>query len=302
MSLTLSELDPAAAAYLIVVAAVLGACLGSFMNCLAWRSVNGESIMRGRSHCTECGHTLGIIDLIPVFSWLLCKGRCRYCKKRVSARYIVVEIVLALVFVLIVIVYGISIQSLAYAALACVLCGVTLVDLDSYTIPNGFVIAGVVVWVLSVWFMQVPNVGFGPGTLFAGALGYGFAAVLVDGLVGAFAVGGGLLLFSLLFDKLTGRQSLGGGDVKLLFVVGLFLGLLGGLLNLLLSCVLGLVFAFVQAFLRHRPSDQEQGSEGGTKESIRTRAFPFGPAISVATMVTLLVGWPMLTWYFELFI
>ncbi len=265
------------------------------MNCFAWRVVNGESVLRGRSHCPACGHSLGVLDLVPVFSWALLRGRCRYCKTSIAARYVLVELVMAIVFALLLWQYGVSVQTLAYWALVSVLCGMALVDLDTYTIPNGFIIAGIAIWLASVWF--IPPATGGVGGLFVGLLGSGFLAVLVDGLVGAFATGAVTLGLSLVFDKITGRTLLGSGDVKLLFMVGLFLGSLGSLFNLLLSCVIGLALALVWVFSGSRSSAEEEATEN---ENIKTKAIPFGPAIALATTATLLVGPACLTWYMGL--
>lgn len=297
MLLSLNIFTPAQAAILLGIAALLGACLGSFINCLAWRLVEGESVLKGRSHCTSCGHVLGPFDLVPVVSWLALRGRCRHCGHRVGVRYLVVEVLMAAAFVALVVVQGIGVATLAYMVLACLLMGASLVDLDTFTIPNGFVVVGVVLWAASIWFMRVPSVGtFGVGTLFAPLLGQGWLSVALDGIVGAVAVGGGILVFSMVFDAVTHRSSLGGGDVKLLFMVGLFLGVAGSLLNVLLACVLGLVFATVRGKASRSEIPAASSDEGG-QESFRTRAIPFGPAIAAATMLTLTVGPGMLGWY-----
>lgn len=289
MIISLDIFTPVQATILLAMVALLGAVMGSFMNCLAWRVVNGESVLHGRSHCPACGHTLGVLDLFPVFSWVFLGGKCRYCKAKISARYVLVELAMAVLFALLLWRYGFGVPLLAYGALACILCGVALVDIDTYTIPNGFVVAGLAVWAVSVWFLQ--PVSGGVGSLFVSWLGYGFMPMLIDGLLGAVLVGGGILLFSLVFDKATGKTSLGGGDVKLLFMVGLFLGAAGSLFNLLLSCVLGLVLAFVWWLLHLHTQESVSG------ESFKTKAIPFGPAIALATMLTLLVGPTFLTWY-----
>lgn len=275
------------------IAAVLGACLGSFVNCLAWRQANGESVLAGRSHCTSCGHVLGVLDLIPVVSWLALRGRCRHCGQRVSPRYVIVEVLMAVLFAAVVVRYGVSVQTAAYLVLVCILMAVALVDLDTFTIPNGFVLAGCVLWLVTIWFMPAPRVdAFSVGSLFSGWV-HPSGAVALDGIVGAVGVAGGVLLLSLVFDMVTKRSSLGGGDVKLLFMVGLFLGLAGSMLNLLVACVVGLAFAVVRGL--SAPSSQDED------ESIRTRAIPFGPAIAAATVFTLLAGPTILTWYAGLF-
>lgn len=307
MSIPIDIFSPAQAAILYGIAAVLGACLGSFVNCLAWRMVNDESVLKGRSHCTRCGHALGVLDLVPVVSWLALRGRCRHCGEKVSPRYVVAEATMALVFVALLAVHGMGVPTIAYMALACVLMGVALVDLDSYTIPNGFVVAAMAIWAGSMWFMRVPLDGvFGVGSMFMPFVESSWMAVALDGLAGAAVVGGGILVFSLAFDAVTKRASLGGGDVKLLFAVGLFLGLAGSLLNLLIACVLGLAFAVVRGLSapsapsegRARP---EGGLQDGVSESFGTKAIPFGPAIAAATVLTLLAGPTVLTWYTGLF-
>ena len=86
--------------YCCLLAGVFGAVLGSFLNCAAWRIAHGESFLKGRSHCTSCGHVLGFLDLIPVFSWIFLGGKCRYCKTKISPRYMLTELFFALVSVL----------------------------------------------------------------------------------------------------------------------------------------------------------------------------------------------------------
>lgn len=191
--------------------------------------------------------------------------------------------------------YGLSVQALGYALLACLLCGLAVVDIKTFTIPNGFILAGIALWLISVWFISAPAQGIGVGSLFAAQYGQSFVSVMLDGLLGAFVVSAGMLLFSLLFDKVTGRASLGGGDVKLFFMVGLFLGLCGSLFNLMLSCFVGLGFSVLWA--RVRPLSHTKKQEARLTE----KAFPFGPAIAVSTIITLLIGFDIMTWYEYLF-
>ena len=293
MSLPFSILTPVQAAILLGIAAVLGACLGSFVNCLAWRRANGESVLAGRSHCTTCDHVLGVPDLIPIVSWLALRGRCRHCGTKVSPRYVIVEVLMAALFMAMAVRYGISVQTATYLVLICILMAVALIDLDTFIIPNGFVLAGCALWLVFSWCMPTPS----EENLLVGSLVSSWihpgGTVAVDGIAGAVAVGGGVLVMSLVFDMVTKRTSLGGGDVKLLFMAGLFLGLAGSLLNLLVACVMCFFFVLVQGL--SAPSSSAEG------ESIRTRAIPFGPAIAAATTFTLLAGPTILTWYAGLF-
>lgn len=296
MSIPFDVFTPAQAAVLLGIAALFGASMGSFIDCLAARLVVGESVLKGRSHCAACGHVLGPLDLVPVFSWLALRGRCRHCGVRIGARALVVEAVTAAAFALLVVVHGVGVPTLVYAVLVCVLAGAALVDLDTFTIPNGFIVTGVLLWLVSIWFMRVPPGGaFGTGSMFVPLLGPGWPSVALDGLLGAVVAGGGLLLFSSVFDAVTGRRSLGGGDVKLLFMVGLFLGLAGSLLVILVACVLGLVFAFARG---HAASSSADGGHGeGEDGGFRTRAIPFGPSIAAATVLALVAGPSILGWY-----
>ena len=115
--------------YCCVLAGVLGAVLGSFLNCAAWRIAHGESFVKGRSHCTSCGHVLGFLDLIPVFSWIFLGGRCRYCKTKISPRYMLTELFFALVSVLTLLRFDLSPEFVRNMVLACCLFCLSLVDL-----------------------------------------------------------------------------------------------------------------------------------------------------------------------------
>ena len=112
---------PAITIYSCCIAALLGACMGSFLNCAAWRVVHGESVLRGRSHCDVCGHVLAPRDLVPVFSYVFSHGRCRYCGAKLSPRHAVGEAVAALVFVSLLLRYDISLRTLEAWAVACLL-------------------------------------------------------------------------------------------------------------------------------------------------------------------------------------
>jgi len=242
---------------------VLGAVLGSFINCSAFRIVRGEDFVKGRSHCPSCGHELGTLDLIPVLSWLMLGGKCRYCGTKISPRYFLTETLCGVCFVLVGLHYRtMDPYIIRDCALVVILLGLSLVDLDIYEIPDGFQIAGIINWLIFLPFAEE-----------------GWLSALKSGLLGAVCIGGGILLISLIMDKVLGRESLGGGDVKLLFVVSLYLGLAGGLLNLIVSCIIGLLFVVI----------------------LHKDRIPFGPSISIATFITLLIGSGIVGWYLGLF-
>lgn len=266
--------NPAVAAYSVFVTTLLGLCMGSFLNCLAWRITHGESVLHGRSHCTSCGHELSARDLIPVVSWLICRGRCRYCGERVSWRYPATEIVCAVMYVSILLVYGLTIQTVELVAFASVLLVLSLTDLDEYVIPNKTIIAAIVIRVVYIAVM--------------GILGRGNALIVLrDSLLSGIAVALPVLILSLIMDHVLGRESLGGGDIKLLFVAGLYFGWMQSLFLIMVACVLGLVLAKL--------------GQNRKEEGERSRLIPFGPAIALACWICMLVGDHVVSWYLRMF-
>lgn len=259
--------------YCLVVLAIFGLCMGSFLNCLASRLVSGESILKGRSHCMSCGHSLSARDLVPVVSWLASGGRCRYCKERVSARYPATEVLCAVVYVSIYLRYGLSIEALELIAFMSVLLVLSLTDLDTYVIPNGTIVAALLIRLAYLVFRFVSG-------------GCHDIGPFIDSLVGGLGLAVPVLALALLMDNVLGRDSFGGGDVKLLFVAGAYFGWAQGIFLVVTACVLGLVFAL----LGQRKRDDENAG-----------MIPFGPAIAAACWVTALVGDFVVRWYTGLF-
>lgn len=229
----------------------------------AWRIVHGESVLRGRSHCDVCGHVLSPRDLVPVFSYVFSHGRCRYCGAKLSPRHAVGEAVAALVFVSLLLRYDISLRTLEAWAVACLLLACAFADLEGYIIPDRFIAVGVVLFIVTLFFVPDPG------------------KRALDGLIGGVAVGGGVLLLALLMEKLLRRDAMGGGDIKLLFLTGLFLGWQKNLLCLLLACVVGLLWGLVRA---------KRGQQG----------LPWGPGIALAAWCAALFGQNLIDWYLSL--
>ncbi|MGN0403844.1 MAG: prepilin peptidase [Bariatricus sp.] len=255
--------------YFCVLAAVLGAVLGSFLNCTAFRIAHGESFTKGHSRCPNCGHELGVKDLFPIISWVLLGGKCRYCKNKISVRYPITEAVFSVLTVLCLLKWNLSVLCLRNLVFLCCLFCLTLVDLESYIIPDGCLLISAGAWVAAIPFSFVE---------------YGGWSGIALHLLAAVVYGGGLLLLSLLMDHLLKKESLGGGDIKLFAVMGLYLGMISSLFALLLACILGLVLAGIR-----RKSEEEGGA-----------LIPFGPAIAAASWFMLLYGTPLVEWYIGL--
>lgn len=311
-------------AYMAVLAAIIGAVGGSFINCLAWRTVRKEKITGGRSHCAICGHVLGVRDLVPVFSWVLLRGRCRYCKEKISPRYLAVELFMACVSMGLLFRFDVSFQYIFYMGFSFLLLAEGLVDLESYEIPDRFQVVSFLWWCL---FLPIHS-----GNMIE---------YLTDCIAGGFLISVSLLGISLIFDRMMGRESLGGADIKLFFITGLYLGFAVNLLNLIFSCILGLGLAMVLNVSSNRTTRRKlQGVEGSMGLELHELAesgldempeaepgrivepeqikeprlanasqdpskppdlIPFGPAIGLSTIICILAGKQITEWYMALF-
>ena len=254
--------DPSLTIFCCVAAALFGAAMGSFLNCAAGRIAKEQSFLKGRSFCPACGHTLGAPDLIPVLSWVFLRGKCRYCGAKISARYVLTELLFAALTVLCLLRFDLTVLCLRNWILLCCLFCLSLTDFDAMIIPNGSLLIAAAAWVLAEPF------------LFDGW------TVLLAHVLTALGVSIGLYLLSLLLTRLLKKESLGFGDVKLFAVMGLYLGLLPSLFALILSCILGLL---VNLPLRRLRSSGEP--------------FPFGPWIAAGTCIMLFFGEQIVGWY-----
>lgn len=286
---------PMGAAYISVVTVLLGLIMGSFLNCVAWRITQGERWTSGRSHCDSCGHVLELRDLIPVLSWLSTKGNCRYCGQHVSARNPLTEVLTAAVYLAIVWTYGLGFEALEMMGFASVLLVLSLTDLDDYFIPNGCILAAVIIRALYI--------------LVVGLQGGDAIGLAVGSLISALVVSVPLLIIVLIMDRVMGQPSMGGGDLKLFAVAGLYFGWQRCLFLVIVSCLLGLLFALISQHVGSSGEDAGQPESSGTDgtdddedEELPARAFPFGPAIAVACVITMLFGNQVLAWYLSLLV
>lgn len=264
--------SPALLAYVLLIAVLLGLAMGSFAACAADRIASGTSFLRGRSHCDACGHPLGARDLIPVISWLALKGKCRYCGAEIPARCPLAELLCAAAFVGVALRYGVTLAAVQYLILTVLLLIVALVDYDTGVIPNGLLAA-----ILTDFIVFSPFVKMG-----------GIWSVYARGLLSGLAAAGPLLLLVLMMDHILKRESMGGGDIKLFFVTGMFFPWQCVLFLLILSCLFGIAFALIFRKTTGDPSNP--------------RAFPFGPAIAAGVYVSILAARPAVAAYLNLFL
>jgi len=272
-------------AVFIVVFTLLGLVVASFLNVCIDRLPSGQSLLFPTSHCASCHHRLAIKDLIPVFSYLWLRGRCRYCQAPIPRRILWVEIGTGLLFGYLYWHYVLSpaspkIAELAVTAVYCCLFIVLMViDLEHGVIPNKIVYPAMAVALLISVFLPPSRLIYPSGVV--PLLISDFLPQL--GIVQA-AIGGGIGLVLLLLIVLISRGGMGWGDVKMAILIGIVTGylILGALL---MAVIIGGLVA---------------GSLLLLKIKKRKESIPFGPFLSLATIVTLLWGSNILNWYLGL--
>ena len=213
--------------YLIVLSFIFGAVFASFITCTAWRVVRGEDWKMGHSHCDTCGHELSTADLFPIVSYVALKGKCRYCGSKVPPRDLIFEILLGLLFAGTLALHG-SIDAAVVAALTLevLLLGLSLADWDSGVIPDGFLAAILVVWIMTV--------GFRPDA----------QQFAIEGVIASACVGLLMAVGTAIVGKIA-KAKVSYGTTKLAMCMMLFLGFRGSVIAVIVGIVLGILFALV---------------------------------------------------------
>ena len=252
--------------YILFWLAVLGAVMGSFLDCAAWRIARHESVLTGRSHCGSCGHSLSVRDLIPVFIYLFHRGRCRYCGTRIPAECLTAEICGCLLFLGLGWRQGLNAELAMWLILGCICLLLALIDWNIGLLPDKLLLLAAANRLVFLFVLQQP-----------------LGETLISMAIGACSVSVPLLLLVLLADRLLGRETMGGGDIKLIFVLGLYMDWMQMCLILIVACVLGILTGLLMKCLtRQRDGD-------GT--------VPFGPPLIGAWYLVLLFGEPLIAWY-----
>lgn len=237
-----------------------GSCIGSFLNVCIYRMPREQSIVWPASRCPHCEKPIAWFDNIPVVSWLLLRARCRACGKSILWRYPVVELLTGLMAVAVFARFGVGPVGLVYFAFVCALIVVSFIDLEFQIIPDEISVGGLVVaLLLSVLLPQLHGAGSRP-------LGLGLA------VIGMLAGGGLLYATGMLGDFLFKKESMGGGDIKLLAMAGAVLGWKAVLLTFFLAPIVALPPGVLILFTK--------------KEHV----IPYGPFLSLALVVSMFFG------------
>lgn len=242
--------------YIMILLFVLGLVMGSFFMVVGSRLPKGESIIKPRSHCDECGHILKWYELIPVFSYVFQLGRCSKCKTKLSIAYPFIEILNGFLFSLSYALYGFSYEMIAFLIISCILVLVFVSDfMYMIILDEPLIIGSILILILKLYF-------FGFNT---------FTRSIYSGLI-MFIF---MLLVKLIGDKVFKRESLGGGDVKLVT----FFGFVFGVRLSFISIVLGSFLAFPYAIF--------------TSISKKDREVPFGPFLILALLLVFIYMEPI---------
>ena len=260
--------------FLAVMAYIVGASVGSFLNLTADRVPAGRSIITPRSFCEACGRPLATLDLIPVASYLWLRGRCRYCGVTIPARLMVVEAITGVLFAVVYLRHGFEVEFFILGLAISLLVVVALIDYERGLILNNMMYPSMVVLVLLSPFWT--ELGFSRSFLGNDGLSGTLINSILTGL-------GSFLVF--LAIAIAYPNGMGGGDVKLGGVIGLLIGYPGALIALWLAVVGGGLVALGLIGLRKM----------GRKD-----AMPFGPFLSMGAIVALLMGSEIASWYNDL--
>jgi len=261
---------------LIAIFTMLGMVIASFLNVCIDRLPNNESLLFPPSQCPSCQRRLAVKDLIPVFSYLRLRGRCRYCRVPIPRRLLGMEVGIGALFPLLYWHYHLSAELGIIAYYCCLFIVLLVIDWERGLILNRIVYSAMIVAVLISIFL--------PGSISVFLLG-GSLVSLPPGIARA-AIGGAVGFGISLLVVVLSRGGMGWGDVKMAALIGLVIGFPLVFFTLILAAILGGLVAVILLLL---------------KKKRRKEAIPFGPALSVATIITIIWGPSILGWYLGLF-
>lgn len=255
---------------------IFGSIIGSFLNVCIFRLPLERSVVKPRSYCPSCGKTIPWHDNIPLLSYLFLMGKCRFCRVRIPLRYFLVELITAASLLLFFNIYGFSFEFFYYAIFASGLIIATFVDIQHRIIPDEISVGGIIVGFLLNIIRLIP-----PGSRLQ-APGY-----IINSLLGI-VIGGGIIyitgkLFDLVYFKMLKKppidgetESMGGGDVKLLAMIGAFLGWQGAVLTFFIAPFFGLIVGVANLLIK------------------KEHTIPYGPFLSLAAIVSLFWSGPII--------
>lgn len=249
--------------FYVILTALIGLSIGSFINVCIYRIPTKKSIIFPPSSCPGCLKKIKVFDLIPVLSYILLRGKCRNCGEKISIRYPLVELFVGFLFVLVYLYFGLSVKALIYSAIVSILVIIFFIDLEHMIIPDGL---NLLIGVLGITLNMIYPID-------------NYKIILLNMLYGFFLGGGLFLLLALI-------GAMGGGDIKLMAALGLVFGWKLLIPLMFFSFLLGGIIGLVLIVLKLK----------SMKDMI-----PFGPYITVASVIILFFGSDIVNWYLSNF-
>ena len=251
--------------YFSIVSFIFGAVVGSFLNVCICRMPKDESVVTPPSHCPLCMYQIRWYDNIPLLSYLVLRGKCRGCGTHISLQYPVVELLNGLLTVSLFLRFGISISFLALFLFCSALVVITFIDLEHQIIPDEISLPGIVIGFIFSFFLPWQS--------------------WLNSLLGILLGGGSLLLVAYGYQWLTGKEGMGGGDIKLLAMMGAFLGWKSVLFIVFASSLIGSVIGVTIMLIQKKDSKL---------------AIPFGPYLALGAVLYIFYGSQLIHWYLNL--
>jgi leader peptidase (prepilin peptidase) / N-methyltransferase len=292
---------------------VLGLAFGSFLNVCVYRLPRGISVVKPRSACPQCGHAIAMYDNVPVLSWMILRGRCRYCRAPISPRYWMIELLTGGLFLACYGYFGLTLSALKYGAFGFLLLGLIFTDAETKLLPDKLTLTGLA---LGLAFSLVVPVNdlvsqFLPGAInlpLSGDLSLRLLSCL-DSLVGA-AVGASFIYGAgAIYLRWRGAEGMGFGDVKLMAMIGAFLGVKLTVLTIFTGSIAGSVFGLMTVLwvwlkrthrFARRLADKSAARRRAWKSAqvvYRNYQMPFGVFLGSMALVALFFGDRFLRWY-----
>lgn len=244
---------------------VFGSCIGSFLNVCIYRIPAEKSIVYPGSMCPVCGTAIRYYDNIPILSYTWLGGRCRSCRTRISVRYPLIELLTGIMALGLFFKYGPTIQMLVYFTFAAILIIITFIDIDHRIIPDSLSLPGIVVFFCAA--LTIPSMTWH------------------DSVLGIVVGGGSLFAVAVVYHLLTRKEGMGGGDIKLLAMIGALIGWKGVLFTVFVSSAAGTIIGL--------------GIMIATRQNMKL-AVPFGPFLSLGAITYIFWGKQVISWYFRM--
>lgn len=247
---------------------MIGLCIGSYLNVLAYRIPLGINTAKGRSMCTNCKKELKFYELIPVFSYIFLRGKCSECKSKISIIYPIIELITGSLYLLTFLVFGLTLETFLYIILISVLIVITLIDYKHKYIPDRFNIIILVLGIINTIYLSINEISY----LYNNLIGF---------VIGIFIV----LIIRALGRAIYKQEAMGLGDMKLLACLGLFFGFKGAIFIFFVGAIFASFIELLLIALKVKEKENE---------------IAFGPYLVYATIFYLFIGETLLNLYLQI--